>query len=154
VFSTQILQITNAQSNTTNIASTKTTNMNSSTNFLSYENSVHGIAIKYPSNWLKKEPQNKSSDDFVTFISPSGSGLVNIRGGPPALNISLEQWSAGAIDLLRKSFTNFTLLGSNLTTLAGLPAREIVFSGMIPSSGYEIKVLEVLTIKDASRFWI
>jgi len=123
-------------------------------NFLSYKNSIHRITIAYPSNWVKKESQNRSSNDIVTFISPSGSELVNIRGGQPALNISLEQWSGTAIDLLRKSFTNFTLVVSNSTTLSGLPAREIVFSGTIPSSGHEIKVLELLTIKDGSRFWI
>jgi len=124
------------------------------TNFLTYKNFILGIAIDYPSNWVKKESQNRSSNDIVTFISPSGSELVNIRGGQPALNISLEQWSGTAIDLLRKSFTNFTLVVSNSTTLSGLPAREIVFSGTIPSSGHEIKVLELLTIKDGSRFWI
>jgi len=152
VLSSQILQITNAQPNTTSVASA-TTNTNN-TNFLTYENSTHGIAIKYPSNWVKKESQNRSSDDIVTFISPSGSEVVNIRGGQQALNVSLAQWSGVAIDLLKKSFTNLTLDVSNSTTLAGLPAREIVFSGTIPSSSYEIKVLEVLTIKNASRFWI
>jgi tetratricopeptide (TPR) repeat protein len=125
----------------------------SSGNFLSYKNPIHGIAIEYPSNWVKKEPQNRSSNDIVTFISP-GSAVVNIGGGGPALNISLEQWSRLAIDLLRKSFTNFTLVASNSTTLAGLPAREIAFSGTIPSSGHRDVVLEILTIKDGSRFWI
>jgi hypothetical protein len=153
MLSTQIMQITSAQLNTASVASTTTTNMNN-TNFLSYENPVHGIAIKYPSNWVKKESQNGSSNDIVTFISPSGSELVNIRGGQPAENISLEEWSGVAIDLLRKAFTNFTLDVSNSTTLSGLPAREVGFSVTIPSSGHEVKVLEVLTIKDGSRFWI
>jgi tetratricopeptide (TPR) repeat protein len=134
---------------------TNVTNKSSSNgNFLSYKNSIHGIAVAYPSKWVKKESQNRSSNDIVTFISPSGSELVNIRGGQPAVNISLEQWSGVAIDLLRKSYANFTLAVSNSTTLSGLPAHEVVFSGTIPSSGREIKVLEVLTIKDGSRFWI
>jgi hypothetical protein len=152
VLSNNIEQITSAQLNTASVASA-TMNTNNS-NFIGYKNSIHGVAIEYPSNWVKKEAQNRSSNDTVTFISPSGSEVVNIRGGRPALNISLEKWSGGAIDLLRKSITDFTLVASNSTTLAGLPAREIVFSGTIPSSSYEIKVLEVLTIKDGSRFWI
>jgi len=113
VLSNHIEQITNAQLNTAS---------------LSYKNSIHRVAIEYPSNWVKKEAQNRSSNDIVTLISPSGSEVVNTRGGRPALNISLEQWSGGAIDLLRKSITNFTLVASNSTTLTGLPAREIVLA--------------------------
>ena len=150
VSSSHMVQITNAQLNTASVSFTIT----NSSSFLSYKNSIHGITIEYPSNWVKKESQNRSSDDIVTFISPSGSEVVNIRGGRPALNISLEQWGSGAINLLRKSFTNFSLVESNSTTLSGLPAHEIVFSGTIPSSGHEIKVLELITIKDVSRFWI
>jgi photosystem II reaction center protein PsbP len=150
--SSHVLQVTNAQLNTTSVAPTTTTNMNSTN--LSYENPIKGIEIKYPSNWVKKESQNGTSNDIVTFISPSASEVVDIRGGRPALNISLEQWSGAAIDLLRKSFNNFTLVLSNSTSLGGLPAHEIVFGGTIPSSGHEFKVLEILTIKDGSRFWI
>ena len=152
VLSSHIVQNTGAQLNTASVASSRT-NTNIS-NFLGYKNSVYGIAIEYPSSWVKREPQNKSSNDIITFISPSGSEAVNIRGGRPALNISLEQWNIRAIDLLRKSFSNFTLVESNSTILSGLPAREIVFSGTIPSSGHEIKVLELITIKDGNRFWI
>jgi hypothetical protein len=151
--SSHVLQATSAQLNTTSVAPTTTTNKENSTN-LSYENPIKGIEIKYPSNWVKKESQNRTSNDIVTFISPLASEVVNIRGGQPALNISLEQWHGVAIDLLRKSFTNFTLVASNSTTLGGLPAHEIEFIGIIPSSGHEIKVLEILTIKDGSRFWI
>src|SRR5690349_2530407 len=103
--SSHVLQVTNGQLNTTRVAPTTTTNMNSTN--LSYENPIKGIEIKYPSNWVKKESQNRTSNDIVTFISPSASEVVDIRGGRPALNISLEQWSGAAIDLLRKSFNNF-----------------------------------------------
>jgi len=73
VLSNNIEQITNAQLNIASVASA-TMNTNNS-NFLSYKNSIHGVAIEYPSNWVKKEAQNRSSNDIVTFISPSGSKL-------------------------------------------------------------------------------
>src|SRR5205823_9533128 len=56
--------------------------------------------------------------------------------------------------LLRHSFDNFSLIDSNATTLAGFPAHKIVYTAVLPSSGLELKFMQILTIKDSKSFVI
>ena len=46
------------------------------------------------------------------------------------------------------------MIDSNSTTLAGFPAHKIVYTGIIPSSGLEVKFMQILTIKDSKSFVI
>jgi hypothetical protein len=147
------LQIAMAQQNITSITPTS----NSSTNFLTYSNYTYGIKIQYPSSWPTEESHNQSSNDIVKFSSPAGTApaSLNIIGGKPALqSIPLQLYINASIYVLRQSFNNFSLIDSNSTNLAGFPAHKIVYTGIIPSSGLELKFMQILTIKDGKDFVI
>jgi hypothetical protein len=140
------------QSNATN----STTGAGPEVKFLPYENSTYGIRIQYPSNWIKQESQNQSSNLIVGFKSPPGNGFAYItieRGGHVPQNISLEQFSNATINELRQSFPGFNLTESNSTTLAGIPAHEIVYTSLT-QSGHELELMQVWTLKDARDFII
>jgi len=147
------LQIATAQQNSTSITSTN----NNSTNFLTYSNSTYGIKIQYPPNWIKQESQNQSSNDIVKFSSPAATSpaSLNIIGGKPAPQIiPLQVYINASIYVLRHSFDNFNLIDSNSTNLAGFPAQKIVYTAILPSSGIELKFMQILTIKDSKSFVI
>ena len=147
------LQIATAQQNSTSITSTN----NNSTNFLTYSNSTYGIKIQYPPNWIKQESQNQSSNDIVKFSSPAATSpaSLNIIGGKPAPQIiPLQVYINASIYVLRHSFDNFSLIDSNSTNLAGFPAQKIVYTAILPSSGIELKFMQILTIKDSKSFVI
>jgi PsbP-like protein/PsbP len=147
------LQIATAQQNSTSITSTH----GNSTNFLTYSNSTFGIKIHYPSNWIKQESQNQSSNDIVKFSSPAATvpASLAITGGKPAPQIiPLQVYINASIYVLRHSFDNFSLIESNSTNLAGFPAHEFVYTAIIPSSGLEVKFMQILTIKDSKSFVI
>lgn len=147
------LQIATAQQNSTSITSTH----NNSTNFLTYSNSTYGIKIQYPSNWIKQESQNQSSNDIVKFSSPASTAPASLAiiGGKPAPQIiPLRVYINASIYVLRHSFDNFSLIDSNSTNLAGFPAHKIVYKAILPSSGLEVKFMQVLTIKDSKSFVI
>jgi hypothetical protein len=143
----------NSQSNSTNA----TTGAPTEVKFLPYENSTYGIRIQYPSSWLKEESHNQSSNDIVKFSSTARTAPASlaITGGKPApQSIPLQLYINASIDVLKHSFDNFSLVESNATTLAGFPAYKIVYTGIIPSSGLELKFMQILTIKDSKNFVI
>jgi serine/threonine-protein kinase len=148
------LQIAAAKQNSTSVAPT---NNNNGTNFLTYSNSTYGIRIQYPSSWLKEESHNHSSNDIVKFSSPATAApaSLNIVGGKPApQSIPLALYINASIYLLRHSFDNFSLIDSNAITLGDSPAHKIVYTAILPSSGLELKFMQILTIKDSKSFVI
>ena len=159
------LQIAAAQQNNTSVTSTNSTssanntsaNNTSSTNFLTYSNSTNGIRIQYPSSWLKEESHNQSSNDIVKFSAPAGAApaSLNIVGGKPApQSIPLSVYINASIYLLKHAFGNFTLIESNATTLGGIPAHKMVYTATLPSSGLNLKFMQIFAIKDGKSFVI
>jgi hypothetical protein len=143
----------NSQGNVTN----STTGAATGAMFQPYENSTYGIKIQYPSNWTKQESQNQGSGEIVKFSSPRGTTPVQLRiseGQRLPQNMSLEQWSNATINGFNQSFTKFTLIDSNSTTLAGFPAHKIVYTAIIPSTALELKFMQILTIKDSKTYLI
>jgi len=158
IFTVSALQHAKAQENTTSITTPTFTNGNSTTtNFLTYTNSSYGIKIQFPSYFIKEESQNQSSGDIVKFTSPRGTPPLELSisdGQSVPQNMSLEQWSNATIKGLSQSFDNFSLIESNSSSLAGFPAHEIIYTATLPSSGVEIKFMQLLIIKDNKEFII
>ena len=147
------LQIAAAQQNSTSTGS-KSSN---GTNFLTYSDSTYGIRIQYPSSWLKEESHNQTSNDIVKFSSPATTApasLTIIGGNPAPQSIPLRIYADASISALRQSFSNFSLIGSNATILAGIPAHKIVYTATLPSSGVALEFMQILTIKDDKNFVI
>ncbi len=147
-----------AQEHTTSITTPTVTNgNNTNTNFLTYSNSSYGIKIQYPSYFIKEESQNQSSGDIVKFTSLRGTPPLELGisdGQPVPQNMSLEQWSNATIRGLSQLFDNFSLVESNSTTVGGFPAHEIIYTATLPSSGVEIKFMQLLIIKDSKEYII
>ena len=129
----------------------------SSANFLTYNNDTYELKIQYPSNWLKENSHNLTSNDIVKFSAPATAApaSLNIVGGKPALqSIPLQSYVSASLDLLRQSFNNFNLIGSNATTLGDSPAQELVYTATLPSSGLNLKFMQILTIGDSKSYVI
>jgi hypothetical protein len=129
-----------------------TNNNNNSNNLLTYENSDYGIKIQYPSSWMTEESHNQSSNDIVRFSSPAGIALLSIVStGRVTESKPLELYANAGIDVLRHTFSDFSLISSNASTVGGIPAQEIVYTASMPS-GLKLKFMQFLTIKDARDF--
>jgi PsbP-like protein len=135
-----------------NSTTANTNNNNNSNNLLTYENSNYGIKIQYPSSWMKEESHNQSSNDIVRFSSPAGIALLSIVStGRVSESKPLELYANAGIDVLRHTFSDFSLISSNSSTVGGIPAQEIVYTASMPS-GLKLKFMQFLTIKDARDF--
>jgi hypothetical protein len=105
-------------------------------NFLTYTNPEHGIGIEYPSNWQKLEGQMldrmtsraEKITAIVGFTAPSGLTSIFVTVSPSE-NKSASEFLQAEIPTLKKDHPDFKLVRSNSTTLAGLPAYMLGFSG-------------------------
>jgi hypothetical protein len=55
------------------------------------------------------------------------------------------------IDTLKKSFSDFNLISSTMTTLDGIPAEKIVYTANFPS-GLKLKFIQFFVIKDTTSY--
>ena len=121
----------------------------SSTLSLTYENAAYGVRIKYPQDWIQG---GGSMGAFVVFYPPKSSGSFPFL--EENLSISFEDLSAQpmtldayiqlSINKPRQSVTDFSLIDSSPTTLAGIPAHKVVFTGKHDQDSLEW--LQVYTI--------
>jgi hypothetical protein len=142
---------TPATSNVTQ-SSTNQTTSNSNNTFLTYTNSAYGIKVQYPSTWTRSA--NQSSNEIVRFISPPGTVPVSLNIiVKPGLSqsIPLQLYVNAGIDILKKSIPNFDLISSNATTLGGVPAEKMVYTGNLPS-GLKLKLIQSFAIKDTTGY--
>jgi eukaryotic-like serine/threonine-protein kinase len=126
-----------------------TTAQTTELNFVPYSNPTFGIRTEYPADWGRLDLSfllNDSADiDFYPLDDTSGSKHVRLQVETmrSTQNMTLEQYSNVKI-----SSAEGQILESNSTTLADLPAREIVFT----NAG--LKTMQVWTIKDNRIFTI
>src|SRR4029079_17316975 len=102
------------------------------TRFNIYKNDIYKVKIQYPSNWEQVSSSLLPADSIARFIAPSTGGgvtkptgvLITIFNRPD--DRSLNEF----IDFFHKNRyaqqSDFTIVNSSETTLAGIPAREIV----------------------------
>ena len=120
-----------------------TTAQTAELDFVPYSNPTFGIRTEYPADWGRLDLSfllNNSADiDFYPLDDTSGSKHIRIQVETisSAQNMTFEQYSNARINS-----TEGQILGSNSTALAGLPAREIVFTNM------DLKTMQVWTVKD------
>ena len=130
--------------------------------YLTYENSMYGFGIQYPSNWEKIDfGQAIEEDDrhvVVTFLSPPEGTLdvfreyLVIQVGNLMFNRSLEQYVDTQINSLRDSLPDFGIVDSNATTVAGNRAHTIVYTFKVGEDEY--KVTEFWIIKGDKLYYL
>ena len=130
--------------------------------YLTYENSMYGFGIQYPSNWEKIDfGQAIEEDDrhvVVTFLSPPEGTLdvfreyLVIQVGNLMFNRSLEQYVDTQTNSLRDSLPDFGIVESNATTVAGNRAHTIVYTFKVGEDEY--KVTEFWIIKGDKLYYL
>jgi hypothetical protein len=139
---------------TTDLGSLMVTNDTATTtmgNLIPYSNPSFGFTLEFPSNWQKEES--------LTFVSPQGGidnqspEVISIDTEVlPTSDFSLDTYSEASLGQV-KSFQDFKLLNSSSITLAGLPARMIVYS-FIDESETPLQNLQAWTVKDGTAYII
>ena len=106
------------------------------------------FSLEYPADWAKEET--------LSFISPPPSPNETLSASnvaPESIavttevlfsNITLDEYSESAIDLLENQFPNFTLIDSFETTLSGYPAHQIEYTYIL--EGSNLKNMQIWTI--------
>jgi hypothetical protein len=111
--------------------------------YATYTNSTAGVRIQYPSGWNVNESGGTSSR-VVQLSSGSGSNVIVVKGGYTG---SLEDARDGIIsEVLNLTTPKYTLVSTEKTTLAGLPAYNMTFTTTY--LGQDVKQVISLTGKD------
>jgi hypothetical protein len=128
--------------------------------FSIYQNPA-GLAIGYPSNWQKVELEPQG---FITFRPIEGSAAVVVgnksidlptlfRTPQEGLQFLESEVNKTKLEQFGNNETGFKLLESNMTTLDGNPAAKLVYlQKSDPEPKKEAKVIELLSIKDGTRY--
>jgi len=101
-------------------------------NFVPYTNPTFGINIQYPADWGRLDLsflQNESADsDFYPLDDASGTVSVRIKVESllPSQNMTFDEYTNMRIDS-----TEGQIIESNSSTLANLPAHEILVSNSV-----------------------
>lgn len=118
-------------------------------NFVPYSNPTFGIKIEYPADWgrldLSFQLNNSADIDFYPLDDSSGSKHLRIQVETilSAQNMTFDQFNVAKINSAEGQ-----VLESNSTSLAGLPAHEIVITTDL------LKSMQLWTIKDNKAYTI
>lgn len=120
----------------------------STADILQYDNPNLGFSLKYPSDWAKEES--------LTFISPQTSKAdqapesISISTEMLPINLTLEQYSNSAINMLAEQFPNFTIIGERYATLSGFDAYMITYT--YTEDAREIQLMQIWTVVDGIAY--
>jgi eukaryotic-like serine/threonine-protein kinase len=131
-------------------------------NFTSYDNSMLGIRMQYPSGWQNAE--NDLGGIFITkFISPPedesdvfGDNINIAVENLPSNTTDVFQYTNVSIGLVSRSIPGFNLiLSSNSANVSGLPAVEKVFTAKqaaldknLTAVAVDLKMMQLYTLKN------
>ena len=116
----------------------------------------NGIQIKYPFQWEVVEPTGSylsNSTNVANFRSPLNNNTLNIVVEKLSQKgITIDDYVENGINYLNSSAMKVKNVESSDSTLAGNPAKNIIFTITNGSNTY--KVMEVVTIKDNTAYVI
>ncbi len=116
--------------------------------YATYTNATAGIRLQYPSGWNVTE--GGTSTRVVQLSSDTGTNVMLLKGGSA---VSLEDEKNDAINVaMNLTSYNHTLVSTEKTTLAGMPAYNLTFAVTI--QGQEIKQVVGVTVKDDQYYWL
>lgn len=137
VVKTPATQLPDETPTTTQPPETPTTTQPPAINFLTYENPMYGIRIKYPQGWKRRE-----APDMVGFASPEkdASLIVNVFD-ISTHPVTLEEYKQHLVNQCKTPDCN--IIDSGDTTLANNPAYKLVYTMEGP-----LNMMVIFTIKD------
>jgi PsbP-like protein/Short C-terminal domain len=114
-----------------------------SNNFNTYQNSTYGIKMQYPANWqitegrsLQRFVPNDTQFVIAEFHPPDLSVSVVVGIEKLLKNITLDKYIEESTASLKKNQPGAQITEQNRTTLAGLPAYELVLIGPFDYKGF------------------
>ena len=90
------------------------------TGYSTYTNATAGVRVQYPSGWGVTE--GGSETNVVTFHAPEGTTSVMVISGPVSGTKSVAELHNTMVNGLLNMTLNYTLVSTENTTLAGMPA--------------------------------
>jgi len=133
--------------------------------FKTYQNPKFGLTLAYPPNWsvdeLRKDPAAASNNSIVAIFKSPSQGqndkylenvIINIQG--PRSDIkSLETYTQNSLKAFNNMSDTIKILKSGADTLAGLPARELIYSSTgIP--GLNLEKRQVFTVLNNNTAYV
>lgn len=136
--------------NTNNTSTSAINKVNQSENLLTYKNTTYGIELQYPSEWLIEQSNDPG---IVVRFRSAMNNVISIWTRDLLTNANLDNDVEVIVDSLRKSMTNFNLLGSNQTLIAGNnPAKIILF--IAKARQHDVQQMDIITIKGNKEYLI
>jgi hypothetical protein len=124
---------------------------NNSNNLLTYQNTVYGIKIQYPSDWRVSENGMRDYTNIVAFYSP----LENLADRVPehltlsrvdySQNITLDQYNKFLNSTL-KNIPGVQIIESNPIDLAGHPGYKVVYLSLPSNLPFKFQDMLIWTI--------
>ena len=125
--------------------------------YKTYENPDHNIRIKYPSDWVKGEKEDKSF--LLMVVNPEkveGKDLpISLFGifipdsqGDNTTNIDITDFMNGYIALREQNEPGFELSENNPTIIEGYPARKIFYNFYNEKEDIKFENMEIAILKD------
>ncbi len=118
-----------------------------SNKFLVHEDTAYKVKILYPREWKLVE----TKDNIFAFQEPKltaadiiQENLNLIMNDVSGQGITFEKFKDLAMENLKQTVQDFSLIESSSTTLAGNPAQQNIFTAFAP----KLKLLQVITLKD------
>lgn len=117
-------------------------------------NTKYGIKIQYPADWIKDEKRFPFAVVWLYLPVEVGSdiALADIGILVEEGQSSLKEFVNGHIMGVKATTKDFKIIESGSTTLSGLPAHIIVYTGMPTNYNQQLKFIDVLTVKDNNGY--
>jgi hypothetical protein len=106
-----------------------------------YRNNRYGFSLRYPKGWKMQNVMQEGAGTLKTiilFVSPLEAEkdeaqeninlLVEELSAP---RLTLEEYTAAALENERDIFTDYTLLASHSLLIDGMPAHRVAFTGSL-----------------------
>ncbi len=137
------------------LAGSSGTGVTAGASLAQYENNALGIMVKYPASWEKQE----NAAGTVIFTSPLESATDTYReymsfavgkaGGGKA---SLDNFTDEQLKALGQKVHGLKVIASNPTVFAGLPARDITYTGTV--GGFALQARSVWALGNDGRVYV
>ncbi|MBD2773840.1 PsbP-related protein [Iningainema tapete] len=133
----------------------------SSINFLTYRDSSHNLAIKYPEDWVYQKINDPFTHEVVAFIPSSEAHTMQeakaeliITHEKLSQTLTLSNYVNKFINQLKKDrkFSELRFLQKGDTTFGNRPAYGIIYTAQIGARNW--KFMEVVTLKNAQAYLI
>jgi hypothetical protein len=124
---------------------------NNSNNLLTYQNTVYGIKIQYPSDWRVSENGMRDYTNIVAFYSPLEnladrvSEHLTLSRVDYSQNITLDQYNKFLNSTL-KNIPGVQIIESNPIDLAGHPGYKVVYLSLPSNLPFKFQDMLIWTI--------